>query len=154
MASKFDKLQELIRLASNSLLTKEDKFKYLEDPNLKKALYQKFPECFISIKKMGRDTGTYILPLCNRAGFIDTDVMKISIEVVTRLMSDPTGSYDVNELTTILDKLNRLRRRYEKEVPKPAEEAGRKAVVTRMFNNIRQHLMVIGSKNDNDWTNN
>jgi len=154
MGDKFSKLQELIRLASNNLLTKEDKFKYLENPQLKKALFQKFPECFISLNRLGQDTRPYILPLCNRAGFIDPDVIRISVEVITRFMADPTGSYDVNELTGTLDKLNKLHRRYGKDIPKPPEEAGRKAVVTRMFNNIRQHLMVIGAKNDNDWTQN
>ncbi len=136
-------LEELIRTASNHLLTKEDKVGYLMDPKLKSALYGKFPECFISLKRMGRDTSAYLLPLCNRAGIIDTEVIKISYAAVGKLLSDPSGMYDVNDLQTILDKLDRLKSRYSKAIPKPPQAAGRKAVVTRMFNNIKTHLKTV-----------
>jgi hypothetical protein len=36
-----------------------------------------------------------------------------------------------------------LKDRYDKTIPKPAQQAGRKAVVTRMFNNIKNHLATI-----------
>lgn len=142
MAKELQNLEELIRLASQHLLTKEDKLLYITRPELRDKLYGKFPECFISLKRMGRDTSSYLLPLCNRAGMIDPDVIEISVKVIQRLMSDPSGMYDINQLQTILDKLDRMKARYKKEVPKPPQQAGRKAVVTRMFNNIKQHLMV------------
>lgn len=143
-------LEELIRTVSNHLLTKEEKVGYLMNPDLKNALYGKFPECFISLKRMGRDTSAYLLPLCNRAGIIDPEVIKISYAAVGKLLSDPSGMYDVNDLNVILSKLDRMKARYSKDVPKPPQQAGRKAVVTRMFRNIKTHLKTveIGPKED------
>jgi hypothetical protein len=137
------KLEELIRTASDHLLTKEEKIGYIINPELKNRLYGKFPECFISLKRMGQDTSAYLLPLCNRAGIMDPQVINISYKAVGKLLSDPTGSFDVNELQGILDKLTRLKDRYDKTIPKPAQQAGRKAVVTRMFNNIKNHLATV-----------
>ena len=142
MTKELQNLEELIRLASQHLLTKEDKLLYITRPELRDKLYGKFPECFISLKRLGRDTSAYLLPLCNRAGMIDPDVIEISVKVIQRLLADPSGMYDINQLQTILDKLDRMKARYKKEVPKPPQQAGRKAVVTRMFNNIKQHLMI------------
>lgn len=141
-------LEELIRTASNHLLTKEEKVGYLMDPKLKDRLYGKFPECFVSLKRMGRDTSAYLLPLCNRAGIVDPEVINISYSAVGRLLSDPSGMYDINDLQQILDKLDRMKSRYSKEVPKPPKPASRKAVVTRMFNNIKKHLVTVGPKDD------
>lgn len=147
MADKeLQNLQELIRTASNHLLTKEEKIGYLTNPELKNRLYGKFPECFISLKKMGRDTSPYLLPICNRAGVIDPIVIKIAYKAVSKLMNDSTGSFDINDLQKILDKLDRMKSRYEKSIPKPPQAAARKAVVTRMFNNIKNHLVTIGPK--------
>lgn len=141
MTKELQNLEELIRLASQNLLTKKDKLLYITRPELRDKLYGKFPECFISLKRMGRDTTPYLLPICNRVGMIDPDIIEISVKVVQRLMADPSGIYDINQLQTILDKLDRMKARYKKTVPKPPRQAGRKAVVTRMFNNIKKHLM-------------
>lgn len=139
---KLQNLEELIRTATDHLLSMDEKISYLKRPGLKKRLHGKFPECFISLKRMGRDTSDYLLPLCNRAGIIDPKVINISIKVVKKLMSDTTGMYDVNDLQSILSKLDRMKATYSKEIPKPPQQAGRKAVVTRMFNNIKNHLVV------------
>lgn len=139
-------LHELIRTASDHLLTKEEKIGYLAHPELRNRLYGKFPECFLCLKRMGRDTAPYLLPICNRAGIIDPVVIKISYKAVAKLMNDNTGTFDVNELQKILDKLDRMKARYKKSIPKPPQAAARKAVVTRMFNNIKGHLQTIGPK--------
>jgi len=136
------RLEELIRMASNHLLSQKEKIGYLTNPELKKRLYGKFPTCFISLKRMGRDTTAYLVPICNRAGIIDPEVISISYKAVGKLMSDPGGMYDINDLQMILGKLDRMKDRYEKTIPKPTQQAGRKAVVTRMFNNIKKHLVV------------
>lgn len=139
-------LQELIRTASDHLLTKEEKIGYITNPELRNRLYGKFPECFICLKRMGRDTSPYLLPICNRAGIIDPVVIKISYKAVAKLMNDNTGTFDINDLQGILDKLDRMKARYQKNIPKPPQAAARKAVVTRMFNNIKNHLVTIGPK--------
>jgi len=143
---ELNRLEELIRMASNHLLSKEEKIGYLTNPELKKRLYGKFPECFISLKRLGRDTSAYLVSICNRAGIIDPEVIKISYTAVGKLLNDPSGMYDINDLQIILDKLDRLKARYEKDIPKPTQQAGRKAVVTRMFNNIKKHLVVVANK--------
>jgi hypothetical protein len=137
------RLEELIRNASNHLLTKEEKIGYIMNPELKKRLYGKFPECFISLKRMGRDTSAYLLPLCNRAGIMDPKVIDISYKATEKLLSDTSGMYDINDLQKILDKLTRLKATYDKQIPKPPQQAGRKAVVTRMFNNVKNHLAIV-----------
>ena len=137
------RLEELIRTASDQLLTKEEKIGYITNPDIKNRLFIKFPECFISLKKMGRDTSAYLLPLCSRAGIMDPTVINISYKAVGKLLGDPTGSFDVNELQGIFDKLTRLKARYDKTIPKPSQQAGRKAVVTRMFNNVKNHLATV-----------
>ena len=140
------RLEELIRTATNNILTPEERISYLLSPDLKNRLNGKFPECFISLKRMGQDTSEYLLPLCNRAGIIDPLAINISYRIVGKLLSDSTGLFDVNNLQSIFDKLTRLKDRYEKEVPKPAQAAARKALVTRLFNNIKGHLAVISPK--------
>lgn len=145
MEKRIEHLEELIRTASRDLLTKEDKFGYLHRPELRQRLQGDHPECFISLKAMGaigRNTSNYMLPICNRAAIVDPDVIDVSIKAIQRLMSDQSGTYDINGLQTILDKLSRMKDRYSKTVPKPPSTAGRKAVVTRMFNNIKNHLVV------------
>ena len=136
------RLEELIRNASNHLLTKEEKIAYIMNPKLKQELYGKFPECFITLRRLGRNTDPYLMPLCNRAGIIDPEVIAISYKATEKLLGDPTGMYDINDLQKILDKLTRLKATYEKDIPKPPQQAGRKAIVTRMFNNVKKHLLI------------
>lgn len=137
-------LEELIRTASQNLISDEDTYKFLQYRQLRNRLYIDHPECFVSIKRLGRigrNTASYMLPLCNRAAIMDPKVIGISIKVIQRLMNDSTGMYDINDLKKILASLQRKQSVYSKEVPKPANQAGRKAVVTRMMNNIKGHLM-------------
>jgi hypothetical protein len=42
----------------------------------------------------------------------------------------------------MLAKLQRMKDVYSKTIPKPPNQAGRKAVVTRMMNNVKDHLKV------------
>jgi hypothetical protein len=137
-------LEELIRTASQHL-TGKDSYSYLQSKDLRDRLYGEHPDCYISLKRMGRigrNTAAYMLPLCNRAAILDPKVINISIKVIKRLMKDTSGMYDVNDLKTILAQLQRKHSVYSKEVPKPPNQAGRKAVITRMMNNIKGHLMV------------
>jgi len=138
-------LEELIRTAAANLVGDNETMEYLRSKGLRDKLYGKFPECFMSIKKLGRigrNTAPYMLPLCNRAGITDPKVISISIKVIQKLMSDTSGAYDVNDLKTVLASLERKNSVYSKDIPKPPNQAGRKALVTRMFNNVKNHLMI------------
>lgn len=142
---KLEVLEELIRTAASHLVSDDDTMEYLKSKDLRDRLYGKFPECFVCLKKMGRlgrNTAPYMLPLCNRAGITDPKVINVSIKVIKKLMSDSSGTYDINDLKTVLASLERKNDVYSKAVPKPPSQAGRKAVVTRMFNNVKNHLQI------------
>ena len=137
-------LEELIRTASQHL-TAGDSYSYLQNKDLRDRLHGDHPECYISLKRMGRigrNTAAYMLPLCNRAAIVDPKVIDISIKVIKKLLDDTTGMYDINDLQSVLTQLQRKHSVYSKEIPKPPNQAGRKAVITRMMNNIKGHLMV------------
>lgn len=145
MAKKeFELLEELIRTAYKNL-DPVDKYSYLYHKNMVNALMGEKPDCFIILKRkdggrMGQDTRTYNLPICNRAGFEDPDIIKLSLKMVKRLMNDDTGQFDTNDLQSALSRLQHRFDVFSKEVPKPAHMAGYKANTTRMFNNIKKHL--------------
>lgn len=140
--NKIQILEELIRTASNKLLTKNERLAYMKNPILRKALYDKHPNCFMQLKRMGQDTQPYFLCICNRIGIIDPDVIELSYKAVKKIMKDSSGVYDVNDLTMTLDKLDKLKRKYSKEVPRPPQPASKKGMVTKMFNNIKGHLEI------------
>jgi len=135
-------LEELIRKVDGYLMPPpEDDIEYLYSKDLRDRLYGKHPKCFIKIKGIGRDIST-LLPICNRHGHKDPKVIDIARQVVRKLMSDKSDEFDINGLTSILNKLDRLYNVYSKDIPKPPEAAGRKANVTRMMNRIKKHLDV------------
>jgi len=135
---EFKLLDELIRKVNNSLLPygNEDKLLYLQKKDVRDRLYGKFPKCFLAIKGKGREIP--FLPLCNRIGIHDPDVIKFSIKLVNQM----NGSEDIDqdELSIILAKLERLHSTYSKDVVKPPHAAARKGLTTRMFNNIKKHI--------------
>jgi len=132
-------LQELIRSIYDKI-DPVDKFKYLTDKNITNTLYGEKPKCFISLTKIGQDVYPYLLPVCNRAGFEDSDIISLSIKLVQKLMSDKSASFDINDLNTTLSKLQHKHNVFSKEIPHPANMAGRKSNTTRLFNNIKNHL--------------
>jgi hypothetical protein len=131
-------LSELIRSVAQNL-EPMDSLKALQHKQLRDRLRGKYPECFISVKPLGGQTPDFF-PVCNTAGMIDARAIDLSLRAVTRLMSDTSGTYDSNDLTKILTKLQRMKDVYSKSVPKPPSMAGRKAMVTRMMNNVKDHL--------------
>jgi len=142
---EFKVIQELIRNAYNQL-DPVDKFSYLYKKNMVDTLYGKKPDCFLALKRledggrMGQELNPYLLPICNRAGFEDPDIIKYSLEKIQQLMDDESGQFDTNDLQKALSSLQHRHDVYSKEVPKPARTAGYKANTTRMFNNIKNHL--------------
>ena len=138
-------LRELIRTAYNHL-DPVDKFSFLYHKKIMQKLYGKHPKCFLNLKRadggpMGQPVMPYVLPVCNRSGIYDPDVIRVSMKMVKRLMDqEGAGRFDINDLQVTLDKLDRYHNRYAKEIPKPHNMAGRKANMSRMFNNIGKHL--------------
>ncbi len=136
---KFEVLEELIRTANN-LINPENSLAYLQKKDMIDRLYGEKPACFLKLKPTGRDTSSYLLPLCNRVGMEDPKVIAVSMKVVKKFLDQPTGRFDINHLNTLLSKLQHRHSTLSKTVPKPARTAARKANVTKMFNNIKSHL--------------
>jgi hypothetical protein len=139
-----EKLEELIRLAS-AHIQHDDDIGALLKKDLRDRMKGQNPECFVSLKRLGREP--FFLPICNRKAIVDPKAIAISIGVVKRLMSNTTDS-DSNELTTMLDKLTRLKNRYSKEIPTPSKAAGRKAIVTKLMNKMGRYIKTIQPKTD------
>jgi hypothetical protein len=140
------RLSELIRKV-NDLINPEDSLAYLQKKDLVDRLYGKHPKCFIKLTPIGRDTSPYLIPLCNRSGYEDPKVIAVAIKMVEKLMTQNSDLYDSNDMQKVLNQLNHRNNVLSKVIPKPAMMAAQKSKVTRMFNNIRQHLDVIKGRN-------
>jgi hypothetical protein len=138
MQEEINVLDELIRSVAQNL-EPHDTLKALQHKQLRDRLRGKYPECFLSVKALGGQTPDFF-PVCNTAGMIDKRAIEVSLKALGRLMNDDSGAYDSNDLTKLLSKLERMKDVYSKDIPKPANQAGRKAVVTRMMNNVKDHL--------------
>lgn len=132
-------LQELIRSIYDKI-DPVDKFKYLTDKKIMDILHGEKPGCFMSLPRIGQDVSAYLLPICNRAGFEDVDIISLSIKLVQKLLSDKSDAFDVNDLNITLSKLQHKHNVFSKKIPHPAKMAGHKSNTTRLFNNIKSHL--------------
>ena len=139
-----EKLEELIRTASQHIPHNDDIGALLKK-DVRDRLYSKNPECFVCLKRLGREP--FFLPICNRKAIVDPKAINISIGVIQKLIGDKSSG-DVNELTDILDKLTRLKNRYSKEVPRPPKAAGRKAMVTKLMKKMGTYIKTIQPKTD------
>jgi hypothetical protein len=137
--NELEMLQELIRSVYDKI-DPVDKFKYLTDKHIMKTLQGEKPKCFMKLNRIGQDVSAYMLPICNRAGFEDADIISLSMKLVQKLMSDKVGEFDVNDLNTALSKLQHKHNVFSKKIPHPANMAGHKSNTTRLFNNIKNHL--------------
>jgi len=130
-------LSELIRKA-NELINPEESLAYLIHKDTRDRLYGKKPACFMKLRPIGRDTSAYLFPICNRNGIEDPKVIKLSIMMLQKAMTD--SRFDPNEIQSMLNKMQHRYDTFIQRVPKPASAAARKAKITRMFNNIKQYL--------------
>ena len=144
-----EKLEELIRTASQHLASgdeiEEDDIGSLIKKDVRDRLYGKHPECFLSLKRMGREP--FFLPICNRKAIVDPRAIKISMGVVQKMMSKE-NSGDPNELQSVFDKLQRMQKTYGANIPKPPKAAARKAMVTKLMNKMGRYIQVIKPKDD------
>lgn len=143
MVQELEHIEELIRKVDGYLSPDSagDDYSYLYNKDIRDRLYGDHPECFMKMKGIGREFPT-LFPICNRYGHKDAKVIDISRKVVRRLMDDDKNNMDSNDLHNILGKLDRAYSVYSKDVPKPPNQAGRKAYTTRMLNQIKRHLDV------------
>lgn len=148
LEEKIEELEELIRTASQHIPgadeIKEDDIGALIKKDVRDRLYGKNPECFVSLKRLGREP--FFLPICNRKAIVDPAAIKISMGVIEKMMAKG-NSGDVNELQHVFDKLTRLKQRYS-STASPPKAAARKAMVTKLMNKMGKYIKVIQPKND------
>ena len=134
-------IQELVRKLDSliSPMTYHDTLKDLRNNSPKDVFGGKTTKCVIPWK-----IGSQLLqiPICNRAGSVDPQMIKLSTIMVDRLRSvspqhDEGGSI-------IISKLNRLQQRYDKDIPTPPDRAAAHGQVTKfknkLLNKIKGHL--------------
>jgi len=136
-----EKLQELIRQVDSvvSPLTYDYTLKDLMVQSPQNVFKGDYSKCIIPYK-----IGSQLLhlPICNRFAMVDPKIIKLSMKMVNKLKS----AYPQEEegRSIILGKLDRLFRRYNKQIPKPANTAAKNGQVTkyanRIINNMRGHL--------------
>lgn len=122
----FKVLDELLRKAQDvmnpdgheelvSSLTKEGMAQY----------YKKHPNCFMRIEDV-------LFPLCGQGARKCPKMIAFSLKMAQNLVG--TDGVDQEALAIIMQKLERLKGRYEKEVPTSISGAVKKAQSTRKFN--------------------
>ena len=133
-------LEELIRRAYEHMrpFTYHKDLEWLSDPDLRKTLFNKFPKCFLSLSINRKDIPFF--PICNRLGFIDPRIVTFSVKLANKLATLGDPRVDVTNLQGVTKRLEFICRKYSKEVPKPEGMAIRKAMITRMLNNIKKYL--------------
>lgn len=137
-------INELVRKVANHLMTPHERFADIANRQFRQKLFLTNPECFISLKQIGRDTSDYLLPICNRAGIVDPVMINISYKLVQRLSDKNSGMFNSEDLQKTLARLQYLKSRYGKDIAKPMNQAARKGLVTKLFKNIRTYLLLIG----------
>lgn len=137
-------LEELIRAASKHIQHSDDIGALLKK-DVRDRLKGTNPECFVSLKQLGREP--FFLPICNRKAIVDPKAINISMGVIQQLMANQSSG-DVNELQSVFDKLARMEKRYDKEIPMPPKAASRKAMVTKLMNKMGNYIKTIQPKTD------
>ncbi len=139
MDEHFERLDELIRKVS-SLITPydiHDEMKWLMKRDVRQKMFEKFPKCFLSLRSRGREIP--FLPVCNRQGMEDPQIIAFSMKLAHKLKDKP-DIVDRDHLDTVMVKLQHMHNRFNKEVPKPPVQAAKKGMITRMFKNIKGYL--------------
>lgn len=137
-----ERLEELIRTASAQIQHSDDIGALLKK-DVRDRLYGTNPECFVSLKRLGREP--FFLPICNRKAIVDPAAIDISMGVIQKLMANKESG-DINDLQHMFDKLTRMKKRYDQDIPKPPKAASRKAMVSRVMKKMGQYIKTIQPK--------
>ena len=132
-----DNLNELIRVANSliSPISVHDNLKWLMDRNLRKKHFEQYPKCYLS---MNIGAKNFSLPICNRSGIEDPNIISFSKKVINR-MAD-RNMLNSSDIIITLKRLDMLERKFSKPIPKPQGMAARKGKVTKTLNQIKQLL--------------
>ena len=116
MLHEMEMLQELVRKIQNVLSphTHQQDSEYFSDATKSVEFYNKYPSCFV---KMGVGRKHFLFPICNRMGFEDPKMIKLSLRLADRMYN--LKDVDGDSLNIVITKLNEYDRKFSKDIPKP-----------------------------------
>jgi len=138
---EFEVLHELVR-KMNSLVSPMSYHDTLKDLRTKPAydvFKGDFDKCVIPWKVGAQQMH---LPICNRFGMIDPQMIELSKKVVKKMRSVSPQEDDSTNI--IITKLDRLHKKYSRDIPRPTDRAYHHGQITKfknkLLNNLRNHL--------------
>jgi len=133
----FVHLEELIRTADSLInpMTVDSRLAWLMKKDVRGKLFEENPKCFL---KMNIGAKHLVLPICNRSGMEDPQIIDFSIKLANRMAGRP--EIDTSELIVTLKKLNMLKKKFSQPIPKPAKNAAQKGNSTKNMNQIKSLL--------------
>jgi hypothetical protein len=140
-------LSELVRTAHQILSPQShiDELNYFMDKNNRDSFKQRYPNCFHALKYID-DREDHLLPLCNRSGSFDANMIRTTIVFVKKFRDEEQDQIDVGHLDDVLLKLSKLEDKYKRENVKTGTMAYRKGFVTKNINHIKKYLEAIRNK--------
>lgn len=135
---EFQKLEEFIQKV-NSIVTPfsfRDELKAVMNKETRKNMCEKYPKCFLPVRMGNREN--FILPVCNRNGATDKNMIAFSMKLANRLLD--REDVDRGMLEIIIKKLSRMNSIYSKDIPTPPDMAARKANVTKAMILLKKQL--------------
>ncbi len=144
--NEVDKLSEFIQKVNDivSPISFRDELRTVMDKQTRKSLCEKHPKCWLPVR-LG-NTDHMILPICNRNGATDKNMIAFSLKLANRL----AGRKDVDRgfLEISIRKLNRLNTSYSKDIPTPPNVAARKANLTKAMILLKKNINILRNKDE------
>jgi hypothetical protein len=130
-------LSKLLKEAED-LIQPDESLDYLVSRDIRDRIYGKKPACFMKLQPIGRDTSAYLFPVCNRAGMEDPKMIRLSIHMLQKAMTD--SRFDPKDIQLMLGKLQQKGDTFLKKIPLPMSVDAKKAKIAKMFDNIDKYL--------------
>jgi len=129
LQEEYEALSELLRTAYKliSPITYHDDLERLTPEFVKKDSEQR-PGCYLTIDNGSDHT---IFPICNRYGYKDPKMIQFSLKLAKRMANKDVARE--RDLTGAIIKLERLVKKYGKEVPNTVSQAVLKGKATKKF---------------------
>jgi len=134
-------LEELVRKAQSLIhpIGYEDTLKDLMTKPATDVFKGDYTKCVIPWKIGAQRVD---LPICNRYGMVDPQVIKFAKKMVKKMRS--VDEYDEDAANIIIGKLDRIAKRYIGTIPKPPNTSAKNGAMTRytnrIINNLKGHL--------------
>lgn len=134
----FQRLEEFIQKINNIItpFSFRDELKSVMDKETRIRMSEKYPKCYLPVRMGNKDIP--FLPLCNRNGATDKNMISFSMKLANRLLGREDVDRGMLEIT--LKKLSRMNNTYSKDIPTPPGPASQKANVTKSLILLKKNL--------------